>query len=60
MISALIFDKDGTLFDFTATWSGWARAALRDLSGGIRRWRIGLRRRSASTRTAGSSTRPRP
>lgn len=34
MISALIFDKDGTLFDFTATWSGWARAALRDLSGG--------------------------
>lgn len=34
MISALIFDKDGTLFDFTATWGGWARSALTELSRG--------------------------
>lgn len=34
MISALIFDKDGTLFDFTATWGGWARSALSALAGG--------------------------
>jgi phosphoglycolate phosphatase len=28
MISALIFDKDGTLFDFHASWGGWVRRLL--------------------------------
>lgn len=28
MIEAIIFDKDGTLFDFGATWEVWARAFL--------------------------------
>lgn len=32
-IEAIIFDKDGTLFDFQATWSGWAQAVLADLAG---------------------------
>ncbi len=27
-IAALIFDKDGTLFDFHATWSGWSRGFI--------------------------------
>lgn len=34
MISGILFDKDGTLFDFHATWSGWARRVLSDLAGG--------------------------
>lgn len=33
-IEAILFDKDGTLFDFHATWSVWAMAMLRELSGG--------------------------
>lgn len=33
-IRAILFDKDGTLFDFQATWGGWARAVLDDLAGG--------------------------
>ncbi len=28
MIDGIIFDKDGTLFDFRASWGGWARALL--------------------------------
>ena len=28
MIRALIFDKDGTLFDFRASWGAWTRAVL--------------------------------
>ncbi len=35
-ISAILFDKDGTLFDFTASWSGWADALLDELSCGDR------------------------
>lgn len=31
MIDGVIFDKDGTLFDFRASWGGWARHLLRDL-----------------------------
>ena len=27
-VAALLFDKDGTLFDFAATWESWARAFL--------------------------------
>lgn len=33
-IRAILFDKDGTLFDFAATWTGWIGALLRDLSRG--------------------------
>lgn len=33
-IRAILFDKDGTLFDFQATWSAWADALLSDLAGG--------------------------
>lgn len=27
-VAAILFDKDGTLFDFAATWEAWARAFL--------------------------------
>ncbi|SDE42861.1 HAD family hydrolase [Limimaricola pyoseonensis] len=27
-LRALVFDKDGTLFDFHATWSGWTRSLI--------------------------------
>jgi len=33
-LRGVLFDKDGTLFDFTATWSAWARAFLSDLAAG--------------------------
>lgn len=33
-IEGILFDKDGTLFDFGATWNGWARRVIDDLSGG--------------------------
>jgi phosphoglycolate phosphatase len=32
MIRGVIFDKDGTLFDFRATWGGWTREVLRELA----------------------------
>lgn len=32
-IRALIFDKDGTLFGFQATWSQWAERLLADIAG---------------------------
>lgn len=32
-IRGLVFDKDGTLFDFHATWSVWCDGLIRDLSG---------------------------
>lgn len=31
---AVLFDKDGTLFDFHATWSVWAHGVIHDLAGG--------------------------
>jgi phosphoglycolate phosphatase len=31
-IAGLIFDKDGTLFDFNATWGGWTRRILTELA----------------------------
>lgn len=34
MISAIVFDKDGTLFDFHATWAVWTAGMLAELSGG--------------------------
>jgi phosphoglycolate phosphatase len=33
-IRGIIFDKDGTLFDFNATWGAWSQGMLRDLAGG--------------------------
>lgn len=33
-LQGLLFDKDGTLFDFQATWAGWAAALMLDLAGG--------------------------
>lgn len=33
-IHGILFDKDGTLFDFQATWGGWARSLAFDLTGG--------------------------
>ncbi len=33
-ISGIVFDKDGTLFDFRATWTAWARSFLADLADG--------------------------
>jgi phosphoglycolate phosphatase len=35
-ITAIVFDKDGTLFDFAATWNAWASGLLARLSGGDR------------------------
>jgi phosphoglycolate phosphatase len=32
-ISAVAFDKDGTLFDFHASWGGWTSALVRELVG---------------------------
>ncbi|WP_227284800.1 MULTISPECIES: HAD family hydrolase [Paracoccaceae] len=34
MIAGILFDKDGTLFDFEASWSGWAADVLVELAGG--------------------------
>lgn len=33
-IDGIIFDKDGTLFDFGATWNAWAQGLIVQLSGG--------------------------
>lgn len=33
-IGAVLFDKDGTLFDFGATWDGWGMRVIQELSGG--------------------------
>jgi phosphoglycolate phosphatase len=42
MIDGLLFDKDGTLFDFRISWGGWARAFLtRIASDGAHARRLG-------------------
>jgi len=33
-IAAILFDKDGTLFDFDATWGAWARGVVFELARG--------------------------
>lgn len=33
-VDGIIFDKDGTLFDFRATWDVWALGVIAELSGG--------------------------
>jgi len=35
-VKGLLFDKDGTLFDFTRTWGGWAAGYLTQLANGDR------------------------
>ncbi|WP_276150600.1 MULTISPECIES: HAD family hydrolase [unclassified Sulfitobacter] len=35
-ITGIVFDKDGTLFDFSATWAAWASAFLMRISKGDR------------------------
>jgi len=32
--TALVFDKDGTLFDFHATWGAWSAGFIQELAGG--------------------------
>lgn len=34
-VDALVFDKDGTLFDFHATWGAWAHGVIGKLTGGV-------------------------
>lgn len=36
-IKAILFDKDGTLFDFHRTWANWSQGFLLELAGGNRR-----------------------
>ena len=36
-IDAILFDKDGTLFDFSATWDFWAAGVIADFAGGQHR-----------------------
>lgn len=36
MPAGILFDKDGTLFDFHATWSAWASGFLLEIAGGAR------------------------
>ncbi|CUH82455.1 HAD family hydrolase [Tropicibacter naphthalenivorans] len=33
-VEAVLFDKDGTLFSFSATWDAWAERVIQKLSGG--------------------------
>ena len=33
-VKGLLFDKDGTLFDYQTTWNSWTRDVIRDLSKG--------------------------
>lgn len=33
-VAAILFDKDGTLFDFAGTWNTWAADVVEDLAGG--------------------------
>jgi len=34
-VAALLFDKDGTLFDFATLWGGWADRLLEEVGGGV-------------------------
>ena len=36
-IQGILFDKDGTLFDFQATWGGWAKSVLSELESAANR-----------------------
>ncbi|QYX57924.1 HAD family hydrolase [Roseovarius sp. SCSIO 43702] len=52
-IEAVVFDKDGTLFDFHATWSTWAGEIIRDLAGGVPAREAALAREMAFDLEAG-------
>lgn len=41
-LDGLLFDKDGTLFDFHATWSVWAAGVIEHLAGGDTARRVAL------------------
>jgi len=41
-LDGLIFDKDGTLFEFATTWEAWAMAFLNRITDGDRRWAADL------------------
>lgn len=41
-LDALLFDKDGTLFDFHATWGTWGGTVITELSGGDKKLRADL------------------
>ncbi|WP_372610758.1 HAD family hydrolase [Aquicoccus sp.] len=41
-IDGIVFDKDGTLFDFAATWESWALAFLDRVTQGDREWAADL------------------
>jgi phosphoglycolate phosphatase len=43
-LRGILFDKDGTLFNFVATWGRWSRALIADLSGDDARLRDDLAR----------------
>ncbi|QBY01412.1 HAD family hydrolase [Rhodophyticola sp. CCM32] len=45
MITGILFDKDGTLYDFQASWSRWAIDMLHELAGGdpVQAAELGLR-----------------
>lgn len=43
-LRGILFDKDGTLFNFVATWGRWSRALIADLSAGDARLRDDLAR----------------
>ena len=46
-IRGLVFDKDGTLFDFHATWSVWCDGFIRELAGADAARRAAGARRSS-------------
>ncbi|MCI5099519.1 MAG: HAD family hydrolase [Phaeobacter italicus] len=43
-VDALLFDKDGTLFDFAQTWNTWAAEVLNTLSRGDQAAKVGMAR----------------
>jgi len=42
MIRGILFDKDGTLFDFNATWGAWARRFLDEMAQGTETLSVAL------------------
>jgi phosphoglycolate phosphatase len=55
-IRGLLFDKDGTLFDFMATWGQWTRSLLDDLASGSAELSETLARAVGYDRAAGRFT----
>ena len=58
-IRGLVFDKDGTLFDFHATWSVWCDGLIRDLCGPDP-GQVAAPGRARSTSTSTPAASPRP